>query len=443
MTATIHQGVALTVLRTLDSGSVHCCVTSPPYWALRRYSAGDQEMGSEPTSEAYLAAQVAVFREVRRVLRGDGVCWINIGDTMLGSGAVAGGGLRQTNTGSGGTWQGGSVVTARRHPKEGGEGNLAAIPYRLGLALQADGWLWRSTVIWQKLSPMPESVAGWSWEQHRVKVKVGKTVHAGTTGNGRNEQRLEGTSYLDPDANASWSPCPGCPTCAPNGGLVLSKGSWRPTKSHEYILMMVKSMGYFSNQFSVLDPAGSWKGSRFNGDRDEAIHPNVGKNGRNEMSTRNPRDVMTFAAAPQHGDPSKGYAAPVDSKHYASFPPSLPDFFIRASCPERCCAVCHAPWAPVVDGKVTTGHDNNHDSANRSTSALKTTLFSGRVLGLRPTCAHGDAWIPGTVLDCFAGTGTTLLAAERLGRNSIGIELSEQYIALARARLRGDAPLFA
>ena len=83
MTATLLHGDALTVLRTLPDESVHCVVTSVPYWQLRSYGAGPQEMGSEPTSEAYLTAQVAVFREVRRVLRDDGVCWINIGDTYL------------------------------------------------------------------------------------------------------------------------------------------------------------------------------------------------------------------------------------------------------------------------------------------------------------------------------------------------------------------------
>jgi DNA modification methylase len=71
----------------LGGGSVHCVCTSPPYYALRRYAGvDDRVLGNEPTPELYLERLVSCFREVRRVLRDDGICWVNIGDTRGGSG---------------------------------------------------------------------------------------------------------------------------------------------------------------------------------------------------------------------------------------------------------------------------------------------------------------------------------------------------------------------
>ena len=207
MTATILQGDALTVLQTLPSESVHCVVTSPPYWALRRYSAGEQEMGSEPSSEAYLAAQVAVFREVRRVLRDDGTCWVNIGDSY--SPASTHGGDPTQKAGPFERRNGNVTRELRMSVRDGvTAGNLAAIPYRLGLALQADGWLWRSTIIWQKLSPMPESLAGWTWERHRVKVRS-----ASKDSPKYDNRRRDAVGYMSTDGSqdeAQWSSCLGC-----------------------------------------------------------------------------------------------------------------------------------------------------------------------------------------------------------------------------------------
>ena len=81
---TLYNGDALEVLKTLPDESVHCCVTSPPYWGLRDYGSEGQ-VGLEPTPDAYIAKMVEVFREVRRVLRKDGTCWLNIGDSYAGS----------------------------------------------------------------------------------------------------------------------------------------------------------------------------------------------------------------------------------------------------------------------------------------------------------------------------------------------------------------------
>jgi DNA modification methylase len=148
------------------SGVVQCCVTSPPYWGLRDYGSEGQ-LGLERTPEEYVAEMVQVFREVRRVLCDDGVCWLNLGDSYAGSwGAqsrehagkhapnvsalsanqVKAAQIRESHTGS-------LSRTPGLKPKD-----LVGIPWRVAFALQADGWYLRSDVIWSKPNPMPESV---------------------------------------------------------------------------------------------------------------------------------------------------------------------------------------------------------------------------------------------------------------------------------------------
>ena len=78
----IYQGDCLEVLRTLPDESIHCCVTSPPYWGLRDYGV-DGQLGLEPTPDEYVAKMVEVFREVKRVLRKDGTLWLNLGSSMI------------------------------------------------------------------------------------------------------------------------------------------------------------------------------------------------------------------------------------------------------------------------------------------------------------------------------------------------------------------------
>ena len=150
-------GDCLTVLRSLPDGFANTCVTSPPYWGLRDYG-HDGQIGLEETPDAYVERMVAVFREVRRVLRDDGTLWLNLGDSYAG-GSSSGTVNNETSTlGCGKATQAAaaSVVHARKHglkPKD-----LVGIPWRVAFALQADGWYLRSDIIWHKPNPMPESV---------------------------------------------------------------------------------------------------------------------------------------------------------------------------------------------------------------------------------------------------------------------------------------------
>jgi DNA modification methylase len=160
MTVRILTGDTRDVLKTLPSESVNCCVTSPPYFGLRSYLPDGHddkhlEIGLEPSPDEYVAALVAVFREVKRVLRNDGTLWLNIGDSYN-----AHPGQRKTTdkvgpkqeTNGGNNTIGSRYVTGCK-PKD-----LIGIPWMLAFALRADGWYLRQDIIWSKPNPMPESV---------------------------------------------------------------------------------------------------------------------------------------------------------------------------------------------------------------------------------------------------------------------------------------------
>ncbi len=153
----IRQGDCLDLLRAMPDESVQTCVTSPPYWGLRDYG-HDGQLGLEETPEQYVENMVAVFREVRRVLRDDGTLWLNLGDSYT-SGGRDGHGTRvgykqQTNRGMNGDRD---PVRAPQPPGLKPK-DLVGIPWMVAFALRADGWYLRSDIIWAKPNPMPESV---------------------------------------------------------------------------------------------------------------------------------------------------------------------------------------------------------------------------------------------------------------------------------------------
>ena len=196
----IKQGDCLEVLKTLPSDSVNCCITSPPYWGLRDYGTAkwegengncehtishysdnlkpdcdrpvrgdrslcikcgakriDSQIGLELTPQEYVEKIVLIFREVRRVLRGDGTLWLNLGDTYSAQRWTKKGETTtpaQPMNGMSDTWR------AIAPTKESGlpDKNLVGIPWRVAFALQADGWYLRQDIIWHKPNPMPESV---------------------------------------------------------------------------------------------------------------------------------------------------------------------------------------------------------------------------------------------------------------------------------------------
>ena len=172
MTVSILTGDCRTILPTLPTESVHCVVTSPPYFGLRDYGV-DGQIGLEATPDAFVAEMVAVFRHVRRVLRKDGTLWLNLGDSYAGSWGAQSHRITDSDAAS---WHGSQI---RNHPKRARQtgtirqSGLKAkdrmmIPARVALALQADGWWLRDEIVWSKPNPMPSSVTDRTTPAHEM-----------------------------------------------------------------------------------------------------------------------------------------------------------------------------------------------------------------------------------------------------------------------------------
>ena len=305
------------------------------------------QFGLEPSVQMYVAHAVEIFREARRVLRHDGTCWVEIGDSFSTRGAVA--------------------------PREK---NLMLVPQRLAISLQDDGWIVRSIVIWHRQNPMPEGVRD------------------------------------------------------------------RPTQSHSYILMLTKGPRYFfdaeplrqhnpraDETFKVYGNKGEL-GARVA--RADAGRPIV-----QNPNGSNPKSVWTL--------PPKGYPG----AHFATFPESLPERCILASTSEKgACPKCGAPWERVIDTtyakhRPSAGSDPRSRDEDKLSDARGHGGWTGNnllavreTLGWEPACSCGEsATVPCTVLDPFAGSGTTLAVAKRLGRASVGIEMNPMYVSLIQQRV--------
>jgi DNA modification methylase len=377
MSITLLSGDCRDVLPTLAANSVHTCVTSPPYYALRSYLDAThpdkhREIGLEASPDEYLATMVAVFREVKRALRPDGTLWLNIGDSYS-----SGGRTTQCdpsgNTGTATLADGG----ARRAPAGIAKPkDLLMMPARLALALQQDGWWIRSDIIWAKPNPMPESVTD------------------------------------------------------------------RPTSAYEHVFLLTKSARYFYDAEAVREPhSRDWwnevPSRPGNPDRNDG----GGRQGNNETNGRNLRNVWTIAT---HAYPQA---------HFATYPPELAERCIRAGTSERgCCSACGAPWRRAVDKAFIPQPDvslargvrleTQHDTANQWPGTPRGTT-SAITTGWAASCACAADVVPATVLDPFSGASTTLLVAQRLQRQAIGIELNPEYVTMGRQRIEDEAGLFA
>ncbi len=183
MSTRILTGDCRDVLKALPDQSVHCIVTSPPYFGLRDYGV-DGQMGLEQTPDEYVAGMVALFREARRVLRDDGTLWLNLGDSYASNGGVAqphrdgSGGIgkkgtrgRQGYASAGGGYSRPNTVVDALKPKD-----LIGIPWRVAFALQADGWYLRQDIIWHKPNPMPESVTDRCTKSHEYVFMLSKAA---------------------------------------------------------------------------------------------------------------------------------------------------------------------------------------------------------------------------------------------------------------------------
>lgn len=149
---TLHHGDSIKTASELHTASVNSIITSPPYYGLRDYGE-DGQLGAESTVEQYVANLVALFRELRRVLADDGTLWLNLGDSYARG--FGGGSPGKKSASNAGSYQG--RVPGKKPAGLNGK-DLIGIPWRVALALQADGWILRSDIVWDKTNAMPESV---------------------------------------------------------------------------------------------------------------------------------------------------------------------------------------------------------------------------------------------------------------------------------------------
>ncbi|KKN73196.1 hypothetical protein LCGC14_0403690 [marine sediment metagenome] len=410
---------------------LHCIITSPPYWGQRDYGVEGQ-LGSEKTVEEHIEKLVAGFRVLRQKLRDDGVLFLNYGDAYWGSGK----GYGDTKTTNENHKDSRQRVKPEWPENKLKTGDLMGLAWRLALALQADGWILRSDTIWAKAvsfcdkysgSTMPESVNGWRWERCRVSL-------GGSQKSGGMKSGLSGFPSMNKNPLAKWVDCPGCAKCKPNDGLVLRRGSWRPTRAHEYLFQFVKTGNYYCDMEAVKEElAESTQNDKrivdgdFTNQRPDRDFPGNNSQGNGMLrcgAGRNLRDVWTIN--PQ--------AYP--DAHYATFPEKLVEPCIKVATSQKgVCPTCGSQWARVVD-KQQVKRDRPADKTDRHKQGDGVNSCGNTVAGVntttigwRPTCGCVvEEPVPAIVYDPFMGSGTVAAVAARLGRNYIGSELNESYI---------------
>jgi DNA modification methylase len=269
---TVHVGDCIASMKNMPDGSISTCITSPPYFGLRDYG-HEGQIGLEPTPDDFVEAMVAVFREVKRVLRDDGTLWLNLGDSYNSIGGIHSGRMdNQTGVGAGRRqWREGSAradgavrsdgVSRRNRDGTHAPGlkpkDLIGIPWRVAFALQQDGWYLRQDIIWHKPNPMPESVRD------------------------------------------------------------------RCTKSHEYIFLLSKSPKYYFDAEAIYEKSSGVSGGGFSKKyaENQPAHGAMKLERPADTGFRNRRSVWTVSTKPFKG------------AHFATFPPDLIEPCVLAGCP--------------------------------------------------------------------------------------------------------------
>ena len=386
MTAKILEGNVLETLKDVPACSVQCAVTSPPYYGLRDYGVEGQ-IGLEATPELYVENLVAVFREVRRVLKDDGTLWLNLGDSYAGSWGNYGG----QNRGKGKQREitNGSQVEQKAYegkehwkpPTANNLGNgikpkdLIGIPWMVAFALRADGWYLRSEIIWAKPNPMPESVKD------------------------------------------------------------------RPTKSHEQIFLFSKSPDYFYDYEAILEIATGYdgrkdtmmKGSKKYKDGEYLANGNANSlsvKGRERWKNTMPKNLQADGQQPNtmHKNRAKGLGEPqgygLSGKGFKGHSGNLDSE--------------GNPLGHDIDGVPAR---NKRDVWFVSTKPYKEAHFATFPVDLIEPCILAGSKEGDTVLDPFNGSGTTGEVSIKHHRLYIGCELNPKYVKLTHRRLSQVQPV--
>ena len=430
MQSRILHGDCREVLRDLPAESVHCVVTSPPYWGLRSYGGDEGMIGLEPTFEEHLEKLVAVFREVRRVLRDDGTLWLNYGDAYASTPPGNKKGMSAASTLHGANSKQyqqtmDSALGSRKDTIKGSRlkpKDLMMMPARVAMALQADGWWLRSEIIWHKPNPMPESVTDRPTNAHEKLFLLTKEAR-----------------YFY-DAEAVRTPMVEATVERDKYGYDHSATAWGSSPGHHGNNPTEKRRGQYSKAYEGVD------GKDFSdtGAQDaRSTKARIVEGVRNGTITgANLRNVWTI--------PTHSYKG----AHFATFPPKLVEPCIKAGTSERgVCGECGAPWVRRVStsgGSIgESWHDHADDLGTGQHSGgvnLETDRGKGvyrrETTGWAPTCEHKAATVPATVLDPFAGSGTVGQVALSLGRSFLGVEINAEYVAMGTRRTDTVAPLF-
>jgi site-specific DNA-methyltransferase (adenine-specific) len=376
MTVQLLLGDCLETLKTLPDGCVQTCVTSPPYYGLRDYGVEGQ-IGLEETPEAYVAKLVAVFREVRRVLKDDGTLWLNLGDSYAGS-----------NNGSNDHREDGASLSKNDNKygahKPGLAGlkpkDLIGIPWMVAFALRADGWWLRQDIIWAKPNPMPESVTDRCTKSHEYIFMFSKSAQyfydyesilEPANFDGRKDTRFKGAvknyEFADPNGGINTISRVGgeqwprkMSGIGPKHGQERDRGEeYKPIRGYKTKDQLPDMQHHGKDIYSRTGTNIVGHSGNYNADGE----PNM-QTDKDGVPARNKRDVWTVTTKPYR------------KAHFATYPPDLIEPCILA--------------------------------------------------GSRP----GD-----TVLDPFNGSGTTGAVSLKHHRNYIGCELNPAYIELTNKRL--------
>ena len=460
----------------LADKSVHMCVTSPPYWSLRDYGTAqwvggdsecdhkrdsfapkehigsdgkigrnntnwdhrneahyrdtcgkcgarriDNQLGLEPTPDEFIRTMVEVFREVWRVLRDDGTCWVNMGDSYAQGGR---GGNNTEFTGS--VYREEMAGIPKKAPPGLKPKDLVGIPWRLAFALQADGADTKTCAAIQRAAR--EILDAFDGET--VPDRVMNVI-----------ERLQ-AEYREAKGN-SWYLRSDIIWAKPNP--MPESVTDRPTKSHEYLFLLSKQERYYFDSDAVRteNVTGLRDREKFNGE--SAVETKERGWGSHCGTYEAGRNIRTVWSIPTESYPGS---------HFATYPRKLVEPCIKAGTSEKgCCPVCGAGWVREVDkeliatrGIVRDGGTVPHKPTNPRNDPLdagSTWGHTGGVYGRynvtttgwRSGCSHDAAPVPAVVLDPFVGSGTSIVVANALGRRGIGLDLSREYLGLAQRRI--------
>ncbi|OHB80534.1 MAG: hypothetical protein A2W31_06765 [Planctomycetes bacterium RBG_16_64_10] len=374
---TLLRGDVLEQLATLPAESVHCVVTSPPYWGQRDYSCAGQ-LGMEKTPQEYIAKMVAVFREVRRVLRSDGTLWMNMGDGYAGGGR---GGNPEESAFRKQATNAGSLVPPSPMPPGLKPKDLIGMPWRLALALQADGWWLRQDIIWHKPNPMPESVTDRCTKAHEYIFILTKSARYFYDAEAVKENGVEPERQRNDQIGGDKSQA-----VRHSPGSMIGATATRNTRS----VWTIPTQAYSEAHFATFPEA--------------LVEPCV-------LAGTSAKGCCPKCGAPWE----RGVET---TKSFES-------------------------GSGRSGNRIAGKQDLSASPTNSTPDIRQGPVVHSRTTGWRSTCACSNGSDPCTVLDPFFGSGTTGVVAIRHGRHCIGIELNPKYADMAERRIDSEVGLLA